>query len=97
MHDKGLNANVAMSQELKDLSNDPPANCSAGPHTQDDMFTWKVRPYSCTPVLVEGEPTPPFPHPPPCIYRFSCLRHLIPGREGLCTLAKKGNQFQPVL
>ena len=42
-------------QELKDLSNDPPANCSAGPHTQDDMFTWKVRHahHSCF------APTPP--------------------------------------
>ena len=36
-----------MLQELKDLSNDPPANCSAGPHTQDDMFTWKVRSTRC--------------------------------------------------
>ena len=34
---------LPLPQELKDLSNDPPANCSAGPHTQDDMFTWKVR------------------------------------------------------
>ena len=33
---------ASLSQELKDLSNDPPANCSAGPQTQDDMFTWKV-------------------------------------------------------
>lgn len=29
-------------QELKDLGNDPPANCSAGPHTSEDMFSWKV-------------------------------------------------------
>jgi ubiquitin-conjugating enzyme E2 D/E len=33
---------ASLSQELKDLSNDPPANCSAGPQTQDDMFTWKA-------------------------------------------------------
>ena len=43
---------LPLPQELKDLSNDPPANCSAGPHTQDDMFTWKVRSFSH-----RGEPT----------------------------------------
>ena len=49
---------ASLSQELKDLSNDPPANCSAGPQTQDDMFTWKVSTSPAPPVV------PPHRRPP---------------------------------
>merc|ERR1711959_715442 len=90
--------------ELKDLSNDPPANCSAGPHTQDDMFTWKATvmgpqgsPYAGGVFFLNVTFPTDYPFKPPKVQFTTKIYHCNVNNNGSICLDILQSQWSPAL
>uniref|UniRef100_A0A7S0NH57 UBC core domain-containing protein n=1 Tax=Phaeocystis antarctica TaxID=33657 RepID=A0A7S0NH57_9EUKA len=91
-------------KELKDLSNDPPANCSAGPHTQDDMFTWKATvmgpqgsPYAGGVFFLNVTFPTDYPFKPPKVQFTTKIYHCNVNSSGAICLDILKDQWSPAL
>lgn len=91
-------------KELKDLSNDPPANCSAGPQTQDDMFTWKATvmgpqgsPYQGGVFFLNVTFPTDYPFKPPKVQFTTKIYHCNVNSSGAICLDILKDQWSPAL
>merc|ERR1712166_530303 len=91
-------------KELKDLGNDPPANCSAGPHTSEDMFSWKATVMGPEKSAYEGGvfflnvnfPTD-YPFKPPKVQFTTKIYHCNVNSNGSICLDILKDQWSPAL
>jgi ubiquitin-conjugating enzyme E2 D/E len=95
---------ASLSQELKDLSNDPPATCSAGPQTQDDMFTWKATvmgpqgsPYAGGVFFLNVTFPTDYPFKPPKVQFTTKIYHCNVNSSGAICLDILKDQWSPAL
>jgi len=93
-----------LEREYKDVQNDPPANCSAGPVTEDDFFNWEA-------VIFGPEDSPyvggvfhlairfptDYPFKPPIVtFKTKIYHPNINSAGGICLDILKG-QWSPAL
>jgi ubiquitin-conjugating enzyme E2 D/E len=93
-----------LQREFTEIQNDPPANCTAGPTSEDDFFTWSA--------MIFGPPDSPFtggvfhlairfpsdyPFKPPIItFKTKIYHPNINAAGGICLDILKG-QWSPAL
>ena len=101
---RGVTHPVRCWQELKDLGADPPANCSAGPHTQDDMFAWKATvmgppdsPYSGGVFFLNINFPTDYPFKPPKVQFTTKIYHCNVNSNGSICLDILKDQWSPAL
>merc|ERR1711939_199013 len=103
-HSSDAMALKRIMKELKDLSNDPPANCSAGPQTQDDMFTWKATvmgpqgsPYAGGVFFLNVTFPTDYPFKPPKVTFITKIYHCNVNSSGSICLDILKDQWSPAL
>merc|ERR1711939_1074313 len=103
-HSSDAMALKRIMKELKDLSNDPPANCSAGPQTQDDMFTWKATvmgpqgsPYAGGVFFLNVTFPTDYPFKPPKVQFTTKIYHCNVNSSGAICLDILKDQWSPAL
>jgi len=91
-------------KELKDLGNDPPANCSAGPVGQDDMFSWKATvmgpddsPYAGGVFFLNVTFPTDYPFKPPKVQFTTKIYHCNVNSNGSICLDILKDQWSPAL
>ena len=92
-----------LQYELKEIKNDPPANCSAGP-VNDDMFDWQATIYGAKDSPYEGGVfylkinfTQDYPFKPPKCYFLTKIYHPnVNSDGGICLDILKEN-WSPAL
>ncbi|KAK4747680.1 hypothetical protein SAY87_014266 [Trapa incisa] len=92
-----------ISRELKDLENDPPANCSAGP-VGDDIFKWQATiigpedsPYNGGVFSLSIRFPPDYPFKPPKIVFDTKVFHPNINSSGQICLDILKDRWSPVL
>jgi len=93
-----------IAKEMKDLAKDAPANCSAGPKNQSDLFNWVATiigptntPYANGVFNLEIQFPPDYPFKPPKIRFVTKVYHCnINAQGGICLDILKDN-WSPAL
>ena len=93
-----------IKKELKDLENDPPENCSAGPEDEDDLFKWKgsimgpaETPYEGGVFFLKISFPNDYPFKPPKIQFITKIYHCnVNDKGGICLDILKDN-WSPAL
>eukprot|EP00730_Choanoeca_flexa_P008278 TRINITY_DN12471_c0_g2_i2.p1 TRINITY_DN12471_c0_g2~~TRINITY_DN12471_c0_g2_i2.p1 ORF type:complete len:170 (+),score=16.02 TRINITY_DN12471_c0_g2_i2:48-512(+) len=100
----GAAALKRITKELKDLRKDPPANVSAGPVSDSDMFNWTATivgpedsPYAGGIFKLDIRFPPNYPFKAPkCVFRTKLYHPNVSGNGGICLDILK-NQWSPAL
>eukprot|EP01066_Platyproteum_vivax_P009032 Platyproteum_vivax@DN3935_c0_g1_i1.p1 len=92
-----------ITKELQDLSNDPPANCSAGP-IGDDMFHWQATimgppesPYHGGVFFLDISFPSDYPFKPPKVHFKTRIYHCNINSNGSICLDILKDQWSPAL
>ena len=93
-----------IQNELKDMNSNPPSNCSAGPISEDNLFSWRATimgpentPYHNGVFYLKIEFTPDYPFIPPKIIFITKIYHCnINSSGGICLDILK-DQWSPAL
>ncbi|GAB5360343.1 hypothetical protein AAMO2058_000619400 [Amorphochlora amoebiformis] len=93
-----------ISEELRMLSRDPPANCSAGPKTDADLFNWQATlmgppnsPYDGGLFFLDISFPDDYPFKPPTIKFQTRIYHCNINSRGEICLDTLQNNWSPVL
>eukprot|EP00466_Bigelowiella_natans_P018350 jgi/Bigna1/58084/fgenesh1_pm.52_\ len=93
-----------IQEELRGISRDPPANCSAGPTSDSDMFHWTATlmgppnsPYDGGLFFLEVRFPPNYPFKPPMIRFQTRIYHCNINSKGEICLDTLQNAWSPVL
>eukprot|EP01026_Neomeris_dumetosa_P049729 TRINITY_DN4352_c0_g2_i1.p2 TRINITY_DN4352_c0_g2~~TRINITY_DN4352_c0_g2_i1.p2 ORF type:complete len:150 (+),score=4.59 TRINITY_DN4352_c0_g2_i1:86-535(+) len=97
-------AQKRIQKELKDLQNDPPTQCSAGPQSQDDIFKWSATimgppesPYAGGVFMVQIQFPPDYPFKPPKVNFMTKVYHPNINSNGSICLDILKEQWSPAL
>lgn len=90
--------------ELKDITSDPPAGCSAGPETEGDLFNWKATiqgpedsPYSGGLYFLKIQFPTDYPFKPPKVSFTTKIYHPNINSNGSICLDILRSQWSPAL
>ena len=93
-----------LQKELRDLMKDPPSYCSAGPASEDDLFTWKASIVGPAGSVYEGGVfrlaihfPGDYPFMPPKVKFTTQIFHMNIDRRGAICLDILKDQWSPAL
>ncbi|XP_048760905.1 ubiquitin-conjugating enzyme E2 D2-like [Ostrea edulis] len=93
-----------LAKELKDITSDPPAGCSAGPEVDTDMFSWKATiqgpddsPYSGGLYFLKIQFPTDYPFKPPKVSFTTKIYHPNINSNGNICLDILRSQWSPAL
>ena len=97
-------ASKRISKELADFNKDPPTNCSAGPESQNDMYTWVATiqgpsesPYEGGLFFLKIKFPPDYPFKPPKVQFTTKIYHCNINSQGNICLDILKDQWSPAL
>lgn len=97
-------ATKRITKELQDLSKDPPANCSAGPSSQTDLFAWTASiigpadtPYAGGVFHLKIDFPADYPFKPPKLAFTTKIYHCNVNANGSICLDILQSQWSPAL